>query len=208
MIPVDINRFVDRIEAIEAHPIQTGKVILYGSSFFARWGYEKAQEDFAKASDGKLSVLNHGFGGATIDELLRFYHRLIVPYKPSAVVIRSIFNEVHRGMSPEESIFLIERLLTWLELDYPGMPLFILKVSDNQYSTPAETARLHRANALLDAVAVDHSGVTVLDINDFFYEPDGTMRSVFVEDGLHLTSEAYEQMAQHLSKLMLDSMNQ
>ena len=203
MIPVDLDRYLARIAEIEAHPVETGKVILYGSSFFARWGYERAREQLAQASSGKLQVLNHGFGGATIDELLRFYPRLITPYQPSAVVIRSIFNEVHNGLSPEEAIFLIERLLTWLELDYPGMPVMILRVNHNLYCPPAEMKRMERANTLLDAVAKEHPGVNVLNINSFFHDSEGNMRPVFVEDGLHLTDEAYEEMAQYLGDLVL-----
>lgn len=213
MIPVDMTRYQDRIAEIEAHGVETGKVILYGSSFFARWGYDRAKEQLLQASGGRLEILNHGFGGATIDELLRFYPRLITPYQPRAVVIRSIFNEIHNGLSPEESVFLIERLLSWLELDYPGMPVMILKVNDNLYCDSAKAARMHRANRLLEAIAADHPSVTVLDINPFFYQNPGDegelckLRDVFVEDGLHLTDEAYEEMSRYLGDLVLNTLN-
>lgn len=208
MIPVDLTRYEDRITEIEAHGVQEGKIILYGSSFFARWGYDRAKEQFEEASGGKLDVLNHGFGGATIDELLRFYPRLITPYKPRAVMIRSIFNEIHKGLSPEGSIFLVERLLSWLEVDYPGMPVLIIRVNDNRFCDAAEAARMNRANALLEAVAKDHPAVTVLDINSFFYDAEGNMRPVFVDDGLHLTDEAYQEMARYLADRILSCLNQ
>ena len=73
MIPV--HRFEDQIRAYEKLPVETGKVLLYGSSFFAFWGYDRAKQQCRDATKGALPVVNHGFGGATVEELLYYYHR-------------------------------------------------------------------------------------------------------------------------------------
>ena len=73
-IPVDLHRFASEIEIIENQTLSSGKVMLYGSSFFAKWRCASVQ-----LSAQKLQIINHGFGGATIDELLYYYPRLVKP---------------------------------------------------------------------------------------------------------------------------------
>ena len=68
---VQLDRFESTIQGYEQHPIETGKVLLYGSSFFRNWGFERAAKQWAQY--GGLEVVNHGFGGATVDELLYYY---------------------------------------------------------------------------------------------------------------------------------------
>ena len=38
---IDLHRFEDQIRELEQYPVETGKVLLYGSSFFHKWGYEQ-----------------------------------------------------------------------------------------------------------------------------------------------------------------------
>ena len=55
----------------EAQPIQKGKILFYGSSGFTRWcpedGNRPLEEDI-RMKDGSLAAVNHGFGGATMEE--------------------------------------------------------------------------------------------------------------------------------------------
>ena len=67
---VDLHRYDATINDYLPLPIRKGKVLLYGSSFFRVWGYERSRDQLLEATDGKLETVNHGFGGATIDELL------------------------------------------------------------------------------------------------------------------------------------------
>ena len=75
--PMKETRFEHQIRALEARCAEKGGVLLYGSSFFANWGYDRAREQLAAASGGKLRISNHGFGGAFVDEVLRLYDRLV-----------------------------------------------------------------------------------------------------------------------------------
>lgn len=203
-IPVDLRRFADEIVQIESHPKTAGKVMLYGSSFFAKWRCASEQ-----LSAQKLEIINHGFGGATVDELLYYYPRLITPYAPSAIVIRSGYNDISRGLSPEQAMFLLKRLVGWIQTDFPDAPILLMKIFDVKRGDDARFAANQQFNALLEEYAKTLENAAILDINGFFYEKEADMgdrsklRDVFVEDGLHLTDRAYEEMAPYFARQVL-----
>ena len=203
-IPVDLHRFASEIEIIENQTLSSRKVMLYGSSFFAKWRCASEQ-----LSAQKLEIINHGFGGATIDELLYYYPRLVTPYAPSAIVIRSGYNDIGRGLSPEQAMFLLKRLVGWIKVDFPNAPILLMKIFDIKRGDDARFAANQQFNALLEEYAKTLENAAILDINGFFYEKEADMgdrsklRDVFVEDGLHLTDRAYEEMAPYFAQRVL-----
>ena len=113
-------------------PAEPGKVLLYGSSFFTNWGYDRSRDQLAAASGGALQVVNHGFGGATVDELLYYYDRMVRPCAPAAAVLRPGLNDLARGLSAEETWFQTQRLLAWLKTDDPAIPVVVLSIFDTK----------------------------------------------------------------------------
>lgn len=205
MLP--IHRFEEQILSYEKLPVETGKVLLYGSSFFAFWGYERAKKQLAQATNGKLQVVNHGFGGATVEELLYYYHRMVLPYQPSAVVLRTGHNDVW-DCSAEEAIILTRRLINWLKNDFPGIRIIALKAFDHPSGLEQNRTALHRYNAMLDALAENDTQLGTVDLNPFFYHTDCEtgqhFRDVFLEDGLHLTNSGYEEMTAYLAPKLME----
>ena len=199
MIPV--HRFEDQIQVYEKLPVETGKILLYGSSFFAFWGYERAKQQWL--AEGKLQVVNHGFGGATVEELLYYYQRLVLPYKPAAVVLRTGHNDVW-NCTAQEAYFLTEILVNWLKNDFPGIRVIALKCFDAPWASEDFAKKLWQYNALLEQLAREDSQVSLVDLNPFMYEEEkdiGTLRNfrdIFQADGLHLTDDAYGDMAKFL----------
>jgi len=195
---IDMKRYLETIEAYEQYPVETGKVLLYGSSFFRNWGFDRAREQWA-ANSG-LEVVNHGFGGATVDELLYYYDRLVRPYQPSAVVLRPGHNDLTRGLTPEQAWFQTERLIAWLRTDWPEIPIVILQVFDTKRFANAERRALNAEyNRRMQAFAAETEGVSTVDLDPFFHDETGEFRDIFVEDGLHLTNSGYEEMAAWLT---------
>ena len=157
---IDIHRFADQIQAYEQYPPETGKVLLYGSSFFGFWGYERAKKQCAEATNGKLEVVNHGFGGATVTELLNYYHRLVLPCQPSAMVLRTGHNDVWE-CSPEAAITLTDTLINWIQNDFPQSPLIFLKAFDFPSATAEHLEKLHSYNRLLEQLAAEEPTCTL-----------------------------------------------
>jgi len=209
LLPQRLDNKREDICSLASHDIKTGKILFYGSSFFTVWGYDRAAEQMERASGGKLEVINHGFGGATVDELLYFYPRLVKPYSPKMMVFRTGYNEMSQGQTPENAVFLLERLLLWAKQDNPGIRLVVLKIFDTRHATDEFFEKIKAYNALLEERLSGWENVTVADITPFFYEKASDIgtrqnfRDVFVEDGLHLKGEAYPEMAEYMSALLL-----
>ena len=195
---IDMKRYLETIEAYEQYPVETGKVLLYGSSFFRYWGYERAREQWKQYAG--LDVVNHGFGGATVDELLYYYDRMVRPCKPSAVVLRPGHNDLTRGLTPEQAWFLTERLIAWLRTDCPEIPIVILQVFDTKkYHNEARLALNAEYNRLMRAYADADPNTHTVDLDPFFHDAAGELRDIFREDGLHMTDAGYEEMAAWLT---------
>jgi len=202
--PVNLHRFDDAIAQMQTWEHPEGKILLYGSSFFTNW--KEASQQMEQASGGKYPVVNRGFGGATVDELLLFYRKLVVPCAPKAVIFRIGPNDIFRGFTAQEAWAMAWRLMEFLRADYPGIKLIMLCVFD-YLSTKEEHKPLFREfNALQKEYAEQTENVWYMDINSFFYESEeniGTFsgfRDIFREDGLHLRPEVYEEFAAYLTR--------
>ena len=62
-------------------------IVFVGSSSFTLWS--SLEEDMAP-----LPVINRGFGGALIDDVVHYADRIVVPYQPSAVVLFAGTNDI------------------------------------------------------------------------------------------------------------------
>ena len=65
---VPLNRLEKEVIAYEQQPVETGKILFYGSSGFTRWKPKygmRPLEDEILGKDGTLACINHGFGSST-----------------------------------------------------------------------------------------------------------------------------------------------
>ncbi|MGI5825548.1 MAG: GDSL-type esterase/lipase family protein, partial [Bacillota bacterium] len=196
--PQDFKRFGDFIEKLESYPHTEEQVILYGSSFFTEWKYEIVRDNL---SWDKFSVINHGFGGALVDDLLYYYGRLVKPYKPKAVVIRAGVNDIASGYDPKDVINLLYRLCAWCEADFPEVKIVLLPIFDVP-KPEFENCRKGFAefNRMCYEIAEQISRILVMDINDLFYKNPADVgtyqnfKDIFRNDGLHLTEHGYDEI--------------
>jgi hypothetical protein len=80
-------------EANRVHPPKLGGIVFTGSSSIKLW--------LTLADDMKpLYVLNRGFGGSQIADVNQYAGRIVIPYRPRAVVLYAGENDLP-GKSPE-----------------------------------------------------------------------------------------------------------
>ena len=78
---------VSEIEARYEGEYPQGDIVFYGSSSIRMW--ETMDKDLAP-----LEVLNHGFGGSSLNDAIYYADRLVFPFNPKAVVIYSGTNDM------------------------------------------------------------------------------------------------------------------
>jgi GDSL-like lipase/acylhydrolase family protein len=95
---LDPTRFEPEIRAFEAgdraHPPPLGGVVFVGSSSIKNWTNVAA--DFPG-----VPVLNRGFGGSTLGDVVYYADRIVFPYRPRLVVLYAGDNDLTLGRTPD-----------------------------------------------------------------------------------------------------------
>src|SRR3954462_5475640 len=98
---LDPTRFEPEIRAFEASdrasPPPRGGVVFVGSSSIKNWTSVAA--DFPG-----LSVLNRGFGGSTMADVVHYADRVVLPYRPRLIVLYAGDNDLAEGRTPDQVV--------------------------------------------------------------------------------------------------------
>lgn len=177
----------DEIRVFErARPVP-GAIVFVGSSSIRMW--TTLADDMAP-----LAVLNRGFGGATMRDVLHYAQRIVTPCRPRGVVLAAGENdlELWRGRTAEDAAADASWFAELMERSLPGVRLYLLNVkpSPARAGTHAEGRRL---NAMLDALCRSRPRRRLVDVAAAMVDADGRARGeLFLDDGLHLSAQGYD----------------
>lgn len=182
-------KFESEIAAFAAsdktNPPPTDAVLFVGSSSIRRW--TTLARDFADTP-----VINRGFGGAQISDVLYFFDKLIPPYKPKKIVFYCGGNDINAGKSPKEVMRDFILFHQRVQRLYQNLPVIVISVGPSP-SRWAQVEKVRVLNAALEAYAKGTPTVTYVDVFSLMLGPDGQPRpDIYVEDRLHLNPEGYK----------------
>lgn len=182
----DMKPFARANDSLKADP--TCDVLLLGSSSIRMWS--NCQRDLAP-----LKVINRGYGGSYVRDMIYNYSTLIGPLRPRNVVIY-IGNDISGskesvlvGESYKRFCFFIEQL----SRDLPQAHIYLMSVHicKSRIALKDETLRF---NDLLKEYASLNSHVTYVDVASALTDDQKVpINKCFLPDNLHLTPEGYEQ---------------
>jgi len=180
----DPSRWADAIAAFDADAASrpSGAIVLTGSSSFALW--RTMEEDLRP-----LTVIPRGFGGSTMADVLRHVDRLVLPYKPRAVVIYEGDNDTFAGVPPEKIVGQLEEIISKIHTAQPDTRVYVLAVKPSLarvdvWEEAQETSELYKKIVGRD------DRLHFVDVATPLLKADGTvMDDVFVDDGLHLNDK-------------------
>lgn len=184
------GRFENDIKKFEAADEKqmppTGAVLCVGSSSIRMW-HGKLAQDLAP-----LTVIPRGFGGSNTNDLLHFADRIVLKYKPRAILIYEGDNDVAQGVAPEVIVKTFEKLLDKIHTSLPDCRIYILAVKPSPLRWDNWWA-MKRVNEALAEIAEDEKNVTFIDTATPMLGDDGKPRpELFVADNLHLNRAGYE----------------
>jgi lysophospholipase L1-like esterase len=193
------NRFEKEIERLEANIFDPppGPIVFYGSSSFRLW--KSLEQDFRS-----YEVLNCGFGGACLTDCVTFAPRLVLPLKPSAVVIYAGDNDLALGASAEQAFDSFYQLFHILR-DGANKP-FITFVSVK--ACPARIrflASIQRYNALVREFMSQQPRCDFIDLYSDLLGPDKKpIISLFQNDQIHLNTDGYQILRRDIAQFLRD----
>ena len=181
----------EEVRAIEARyqstPAKAGAFLFVGSSSIRRWS---ALEE----SMHPLAVLNHGFGGSELEDIIQHRKALIDEHAPGAVILYCGDNDLGPA-SPKTAIEVTQtykRLVQGLEELDPRLRIFCLSIKPS----PARLGRwplMKSVNRSMRTWCEDRVQVTYLDVTEPLLDERNLPRpELYEEDGIHLNPSGYE----------------
>jgi len=182
-------RFEEHIQRFEAsdteRPPPTGAIVCIGSSSIRFW-HETIADDLAP-----LTVIPRGFGGSNMNDALHYADRIVLPYKPRAVVVYEGDNDVAQGVSPTRIAETFGKFVEKVHTQLPECRIYFISIKPS-------VSRWHlwpgmkEANDLVAARCASDRRLTYVDVASGMLNDEGTpLRSIFMKDNLHMTRDGY-----------------
>lgn len=199
----DPARFEDAIKRFEQADARQmpprGAVLFTGSSSIRLW-HEHLEADMAG-----LTVVGRGFGGSTMYDLLHYADRVILPYRPRAVVIYEGDNDIHAGISPEKLLETYEALLAVIHAELPDCRVYMLSIKPS-HARWALWPKMQQANRMFAERCEKDERLTYVDLATPLLGEDGKpVASLFIDDQLHLSRAGYVVWRDTLAPLLKDA---
>lgn len=183
----------DSINPPPQHPI-----LLVGSSSFTRW--KDVQAYFPNHT-----ILNRGFGGAHLTDLLRFADDVIYAYKPKQVIIYCGENDfLSEGATPDTIFHRFKTL-------YDGIRQNLGEEVNVTYISVKPSPRRRRfmtgtveVNTMIDNFLKKEKNARFVDIHSKMLGADGQpISAIFTKDSLHMNVDGYAIWQKEIAPVLL-----
>lgn len=173
----------------------TGAVLFTGSSSIHLW--TSLREDFPN-----LRVINRGFGGSNLEDLVFFSSKIVLPYKLKKIVVYSGENDIEDGQSAENVLADFKAFISIRDKDMPNTPVVYISMKPSILRWKLWPEML-RGNDLIKAEAKRHKNVRFADLAAKLIGADGKpLQGIFVADGLHMNAKGYAIWRENLSSFL------
>jgi lysophospholipase L1-like esterase len=183
------GRWERAIEAFEAadkkSPPAPGAVLFVGSSSIRFW--KTLQADFPQ-----YRVINRGFGGSHIADCTHYADRIVIPYRPSVIILHAGSNDLDASKSPERVFADYKAFVAKVREALPDTPIAFLGVNPTPLRW-AQAAKQQETNRLIREYVAGKKGLAFIDIWDALLGSDGRPRDdLHVRDHLHPNAAGYK----------------
>lgn len=183
----DPNRFARDIDAFEQwdskNAFPAAPILFVGSSSIRMW---RTREGFPD-----LPVINRGFGGSHISDVLHFADRIVLPYRPKVIVFYAGDNDVAGGKSAERVRDDYRRFVDLVGARLPQTRLIFvtIKPSGQRWALWPE---MNKANDLVRDLCDKDDRLFFGDLATPLLDSEGKPDDqLFLADRLHLSPNGY-----------------
>jgi len=194
----DPSRWEETIKQFEATDAATpppkGGVLLVGGSNARRW--TNVSEYFPQHR-----VINRGFGGARLTDVLHYTDRIVLPYAPKTILLNAGGNDLSAGKTPEQIRDAARAFITKVHAALPETRIFCIGLPPvrRASTTPEGFNTIRALSALMAELARTEKNVEFIDLFPAFLDDKGQHRAeLFVEDGTHFNANGYQTLTRLL----------
>jgi lysophospholipase L1-like esterase len=197
--PAQTPRFEDEIKAFEAadraSPPAPGGIVLVGSSSFRMW------RDVNAAFPG-VNVINRGFGGSIMPEVVHYAPRIVLPYKPRLVLVYAGDNDLNDGRTPAQVLADYNAFVALVHRALPRTRIAFVSIKPSP-SRWKIVDSMRVANALVRGAVSRDSLQAYVDVFTPMLGANGRPRAeLFIADSLHMTPAGYAVWRERLATVI------
>lgn len=170
-----------------------GQIVFAGSSSFTKW------KDVAIYFPG-YPIINRGFGGASLVDLIYYVDETIIRHQPSQVFIYCGENDI-ADVDTVSPATVLERFKTLHKILVDKLPK---KTSVVFISIKPSILRWHleskfvEANKLIQTYIATQKNTQYLDIHNSMLDQNGVvLNDIFIADKLHMNAKGYQIWQKH-----------
>ena len=171
----------DASKAPEQHAI-----LFVGSSSFTKW------TDVSDYFPG-YTIINRGFGGSTLVDVIRYTYDVILPYHPKQVVIYCGENDLAYSdtVSPTEVLRRVQTLFAMIRINLPKATIDFVSIKPSPVRASIQP-RVIESNRLIKAYIEKQMNAAFIDVYHPMLDGKGHMREeIYLSDRLHMKPEGY-----------------
>jgi lysophospholipase L1-like esterase len=181
--------FEDEIEQFEAadkiSPPRLGGVVFVGSSSIRLWPHLSA--DFPG-----VNVIQRGFGGSELWQAVKYATRIVLPYRPTRIVVYEGDNDLAAGRSPEQILKDYQDFVALVHETLPDTRIAFVAIKPSG-SRLALIEQMRKTNWLVREYSATDSKLVYVDVFTPMLGRDGSPQpDLYAADSLHLSARGYE----------------
>ena len=167
-------------------PPPKNAILFVGSSSFRFW--TTVQQDFPG-----YTIINRGFGGSALPDVIRYESDIIFPYHPKQVVIYCGDNDLAASDNITAGIVYarFKELFTSIRKKLPSASVVFVSIKPSP-SRQKLMPRMDSANKMIKSFLLKNKKTAFVDVYHKMLNADGTPRDeLFREDKLHMKPNGY-----------------
>lgn len=138
-----------------------------------------------------IAVINRGFGGSHLEDLVFFAPKIVLPYKPRKIVVYSGENDIEVGQLAENVLADFKAFVDFRDKNLKGVPIIYISMKPSVLRW-SKWREIKKGNELIKAESVKNKNVTFVDISEPMLGSDGKpLPDLFLADGLHMNAKGY-----------------
>lgn len=193
------DRFEKEVKSFEAldrtNGYMEGGVLFTGSSSIRLWTtLEQDMEGF--------KVLNRGFGGSTIHEVLKYAPRYLANHRPDAIVFYCGENDINDRASAG---LVYERFLAFVDFfdrEFPDVEMVYISMKPSA-SRWSQWGEFKACDELIKAFVTSRSDIEYMDSGmSMFDENNELKKDIFLADSLHMNAKGYSGWRDQLRSIL------
>lgn len=178
---------IDAFKKTDSQQMPAAQSILFvGSSSFTKW---KDVQDYFPG----YPILNRGFGGSTLVDVIRYADEIIIPYHPKQIIIYCGENDIAASdtITPEMVSERFQQLFSIIRKKLGKVPVGFISIKPSPSRWKME-ARFVEANRLIKAFLDKQKNAVFINVHTAMLNADGSVKpDIFIADHLHMNAKGY-----------------